>query len=1108
MKSLLPCLRICFLLFFISLMPANENNFGSAETTKPGLKLSAAEIRATFTATPIGRSPRETSPGSPSSRAAITDPGLLARNDNKPVRVMIKLDYDAVASYSGGIQSLAATSPRVTGKLLKGDSAAELEYDRYISSLEERVIASIVMKVPDARIGQSIRIVYGGITATIPANSVQKILGIDGVVAVHYDHLNHLLTDSSPQFIGADDVYAALGTTANAGAGVLVAVLDTGVWPEHPSFADLGNLSPPPGPALPCNFGDNPLTPATDPFVCNNKLIGGRAFMASYNTLFGDDVFVNQVRDSNGHGTHTTSITAGNIVQNPSVLGQNFPPIHGIAPGAWVISYKVCGPQGCLDSDAAQAVQQAILDGVDVINYSIAGGIEPFADPVELAFLDAYAAGVFVAAAAGDSGSAGTVDHLSPWVTSVGASTQEREFHSTLTLNGNAGNLQLQGSTISPGISVLLPVVLASDAPYNNGSCTAVAPPGLFTGKIVACAGGFNSGVEKGFNVLSGGGAGMILFNPGLTDGPTDSHWLPTIHITDGNAFTNFMNTNTGETGSFTAFAIQNGEGDVMAAFSSRGPAGLFIKPDITAPGVQILAGDTPVTESIAGGPPGELFQAIAGTSMSSPHAAGAAILFRELHPDWSPGQIKSALVTTATTEVFKQDQVTPADPFDFGSGRVDIGAALNASLTMDETAGNFFTLGNDPLNAVHLNIPSINAPVMPGRLITTRTVTNSGVKKNTYKIITDAPADSSIEVSPSKFKLKPGESEELTITIESDAPIGAQQFGAIQITGKKNVVQYFPVAFIHAQDSVTLTQSCDETTLPKKEETNCTITATNNSISDQVLNFDILTSKHLDIVGATGATIIDKHHAQLNNVTLNAAQPGVPSVAAGALFGYIPLDVFGVTPTPIGDEEFHNFSVPPFIYNGEQWNAIGVTSNGFIVVGGATSADVICCNLPPGPSPALPNNILAPFWTDLDGTNDAGILAATLNDGVNAWIVIEFRLDVFGTNSQRVFQTWMGINGVQDIVHVYDPANLPASPGGQDFLVGAENILGQGGMSAVLPTGDLRVTSSAPVLGESTNFQITINGKKKGLGLITTEMTGNGILGVTVENTVVNVIR
>ena len=756
-------------------------------------------------------------------------------------------------------------------------------------------------------VGQSFRTVYGGISARIPANSVATVLGIDGAVAVQTDRLLQPDTDSSPAFLGADSVYSQLGGTANAGSGVIFGDLDTGIWPEHPSFEDLGNLSRPPvrpdRTARTCDFGDNPLTPASDPFVCQNKLIGGEAFLDTYLSSPARAAAepYHTARDSNGHGTHTSSTAAGNIARLGRGPRRRARPDPRHRPGAYVIEYKVCGIQGCFDSDSAAAVQEAIFDGVDVINFSISGGEQPFTDPVELAFLDAYAAGVFVATSAGNEGpGASTVNHLSPWVVSTAASTQTREFASTLTVFGTTTNATFEGASITAGVTTPLPIVLSSAPPYSNNLCAAPAPPGTFTGKIVACQRGTNARVEKGFNVLQGGAAGMVLYNPTLADVETDNHWLPTVHLADGTAFKAFLAANPGATASFTAGTSGDGQGDVMAAFSSRGPAGMFIKPDITAPGVQILAGHTPTPESVLEGPPGQYFQAIAGTSMSSPHVAGAAILGFDAHPSWTPGQVKSALMTSATTDVVKEDLTTPADPFDMGAGRIQIGAADDVPLTIDETANNLFHMANDPLVAVHLNLPSINAPIMPGRLVTTRTVTNVSGERQRFDVTASAGPGTKITVTPKRFTINNTQQQELEIVIESAAPSGTQQFAEIQIDGNKpGPVLHLPVAFVHTEGDVSLDHACWSTSIKRNQATVCDVTATNHTFDDVVVDLDSSVSNRLRIIGANGATIVDNRHAELHGVALGGATPGVPSVANGGLFGYLPLDAFGVDAGP-----------------------------------------------------------------------------------------------------------------------------------------------------------------------------------------------------------------
>ncbi len=1089
----------------IALLLATIVPAGAADPVKPAAR---GDISLVKNLTP---SSRVTGSKSTSSRLAQSDRTLVARTDSRSVNVVIKLDFDAVASYGGGIDGLKATSPRVTGKPLDKTSSAEKAYRSFIGTREDAFVRSLKALVPRSVIGSRLETVYGGIAAAVPANSVKAILKLPGVVAVQSDVLEHPLTDASSTFIDADPVYADLGTTANAGQGIIFGSLDTGVWPEHPSFEDQGNLSAPTGPARACDFGIDPLT--SDPFTCNNKLIGGQPFLTTYlsdPTRASGETFTS-ARDSDGHGTHTSSTVAGDIVAHAPVLGVDRGPIHGMAPGAWVMVYKVCGITGCYSSDSAAAVGQAIYDGVDVINFSISGGTDPMTDPVELAFLDAYNAGVVVSASAGNDGpTAGTVNHLSPWTISVAASTQTRAFESTLTLTDGATSATFTGASITAGISAPTPIVFASAAPYNDAKCVNPATAGIFTGKIVACERGTNARVDKGYDVLQGGAAGMVLYNPILADTETDNHWLPTVHLADGTAFVAFLTAHPTATATFTAGTKVNGQGDVMAAFSSRGPGGNFIKPDVTAPGVEILAGDTPVRDATDGGPAGEYYQAIAGTSMASPHVAGAAILVRAEHPYWTPGQVKSALMGTAVTTVKKEDLTTPADPFDFGSGRIDVAAAAAAPLTFDETAADFYEMTTDAVHAIDLNIPSIDATVMPGRITTTRVAKNPTNKTLTYSVATTAPAHSTITVSPSKFTLAPGKSVTLTVTIESTATIGTQQFGAIKIVttvGVGSAAQirriHLPVAFIHTQADVALTQTCSPSSIVKTHTSLCTVTATNDGFTPQAVSLETRTSGNLRIVGTSGVTKIDSHTARKGSTVLEGGQPGVPSLSPLGFDGYFSLDNLGTPHTPIGDEDILNFPVPSFLYGGVTYDTLGVDSNGYIIVGGGTSQDDECCNLPSGPSSTRPNNILAPFWTDLDGTGADGILADVVSDGTDSWIVIEYRVNVFGTSDLQTFQIWIGINGTEDISYAY--GTLPTDPA-QPFLVGAENPLGQGEMSATLPTEDLVVTSSAPTPGGSLHYKIRVRGTSVGGGLVKTEMTASETAGVTIARTSITV--
>ena len=973
------------------------------------------------------------------------------------------------------------------------------------------------------------RTVFGGIAVSIPADQAKNLLKLPGVVAVQADEPNQMLTDSSPDFIGAPTVYKALGKEdGTAGDGAIVGVLDSGAWPEHPSFADPGIGAPPAkadGTPRTCNFGDNPLTPAPDVFVCNDKLISGEPFLDTYNAQNpGAEDYPDSARDSNGHGTHTATTSAGSPVANAVVLGVDRGAVHGIAPGAHVAVYKVCGADGCFPSDSVSAVEQAIRDGVDVINFSISGGTQPFTDPVELAFFDAYAAGVFVAASAGNDGpGASTANHLSPWVTTVAASTQQRAFESTLTVQGGGQTFTATGASITAG-APSSPLVWAGDAPYGKVRCDVPADPGTFTGKIVACERGGNARVDKGVNVLAGGAVGMVLYNPTLADIETDNHWLPTVHLADGTQFLAFLKAHPDATASFTAGVAATGQGDVMAAFSSRGPAGNWLKPDVTAPGVEILAGHTPTPESPLEGPPGQYFQAIAGTSMSSPHVAGSAALLASLHPKWTPGQIKSALMTTATTAVVKEDLETPADPLDLGSGRIDLTKAGDPGLTFDVVARDFLDAGMNQEADINLNTPSIYVPKLAGTITTTRTATNATDQRVRYRATATAPDNATITVTPKTFTLRPGESVKLTITVNGVKlpvdPAGTSPqdatwyFGQVnldELTGNRDL--HLPVGFTKAQGSVSLDTACAPTTITLRPltESTCTVTATNTGTGDTEVDLKTAVSSKLRITGVTPPAVKDgTTGVKLENVVLGGNKPGKPAFgpAGDTSFGYLPLDAFGIAPRAVGDEAIVNYTVPTFIYAGQPHTRIGVTSNGYLVVDGGTSADVLCCPPQTLPNPVKPNNVLAPYWSDLDGTGTPGILVGTLTDGTDDWVVVEWRVHEFGQSQLKVFQTWIGLNGEEDITFNYDPKNLPGATVGEPLTVGAENSDGSGGQStSTPPTEDLRITSSPAEQGESASYSLTVVGASQGVGQVTTTMISPVVPGQTVdvENITVN---
>jgi hypothetical protein len=244
--------------------------------------------------------------------------------------------------------------------------------------------------------------------------------------------------------------------------------------------------------------------------------------------------------------------------------------------------------------------------------------------------------------------------------------------------------------------------------------------------------------------------------------------------------------------------------------------------------------------------------------------------------------------------------------------------------------------------------------------------------------------------------------------------------------------------------------------------------------------------------------------------VTLTGAVPGTPSVAPDGQDNYLPLDLFGGTvTTAVGDEQFVNFNVPTFLYNGLSYSSISINSNGYLVPGTATGEDDNCCSLNGIPDPARPNNVLAPFWTDLNGAGATGVMVNVLTDGVHNWTVIEWRVFDFGTTTHRTFQIWLGDNGVQDITFDYDFTTMTSLPAGQALQIGAENINGTGGgqlPTGTLPTSEIVVTSTAPVPGQSLSYSATVLGILPGTGKVTTSVDTPVVPGTTVVSTDVKV--
>ncbi len=732
---------------------------------------------------------------------------------------IVLLEEAPAATYDGGAADLRATKPD-EGDKLDARSAEVREYSAYLDDRQQEVAAEAGVKRQ-----YSYTLALNAFSARLSSEQAGKLAATKGVEAVVPDEIRHPVAVPSTEFLGLEGpggVWESVGGADAAGAGTVVGVIDTGIAPENPSFAGepLGT-TPGSEPYLDGNevvFAKGDGTEFRSERVTgedwsndaySTKLVGAKYFSAGAAANgfdFGPDYL--SPRDGDGHGSHTASTAAGNDGVAATVAGVDFGEISGVAPGAKVAAYKACfvGPDPlvttddiCALSDLLGAINAAISDGVDVINYSIGGGAATTTLATEdRAFFNAAAAGIFVAASAGNDGpGSATADHASPWYTTVAASTIPT-YEGTVQLpNG----FQAAGASVSVpfGEEVTGPVVYGGDIaaagadPAQAALCYIGAlDPAQAEGKIVVCDRGENARVEKSQAVQEAGGIGMILVNvtPGSLD--NDFHSVPSIHIADTYraALLDYVRTAADATATLIGENVTGVETPtpVIAGFSSRGPmladGSDILKPDLTAPGVAILAAGPN-----APGDPAS-WEFLSGTSMSSPHIAGLAALYLGERPNATPAEVKSAMMTTAY-DTKNDDGSVNADPFAQGAGHVDPTRFFEPGLLYlngpDDWAAflqgkGLADFGVEPIDGSDLNLASIAIGSLSKPQTVTRSVTST--QAGTFTASVDvAGVDAVVEPATLTFGAA-GETQQFTVTFtRTDAPAEAWTSGSLTWT-------------------------------------------------------------------------------------------------------------------------------------------------------------------------------------------------------------------------------------------------------------------------------------------------------------------------------------
>ncbi|MHC6594237.1 S8 family serine peptidase [Arthrobacter sp. C152] len=772
--------------------------------------------------------------------AAAGTPGTQFKDG----RYIVVLAGPAAAAYEGQTPGLGATKPR-QGRKLDAASPNYQAYDAYLRQQQRDVAAS--QGVAPAK---QYTAALNGFAAELTAAQAAALSKDSRVLVVAPDVENKpdYTTTGFLKLSGPDGAWAKqFGGEANAGKGVVVGVIDSGYAPDNPFLQGepVAPLQGDPQVGVPYRTGDGKIamlkadgttfegecqkgqqSGATfNGSLCNSKVVGARYFADAFLQYVAPqdrakEELISPV-DVGSHGTHTATTAAGNTNVEQVIDGVSFGKGSGVAPAAKVSVYKVCWEDknpdtgGCYSSASVEAVDAALKDGVDVLNYSISGNNNSTTDPVALAFLNAAVAGVFVSASAGNSGpAASTVNHASPWLTTVAASTFPSDLLGTVKVSD--GSLYRGASIMKTEVAGKPTVIAAAAAAAGATNANLCAPgsldPAKVAGKVVVCDRGVVDRTAKSQEVLDKGGVGMILVNLTSSSEDADNHAVPTVHV---NAPKSLELKSKLE--SNPALTVSLVKGDLtglppapapqIAGFSSRGPTlasgGDLLKPDIAAPGVNVLAGVSTI------GNDGDQFGFMSGTSMAAPHIAGFGALVLAKQTSWTPAMVKSAMMTTAYPLV-NADGSANTDPFQGGAGHIDSSRVLDPGLVYNSGSQDWFAFLNGQgaetgapqagsIAARDLNLPSIALGSLVGEIQVKRKLT--ALVPGTYRSEVNMPGFN-VQVEPKVLSFgSAGQTRDVTLTIRNaSAPMGKFSTGTLTWKGPRTVSSPIAVRPVDAQ--------------------------------------------------------------------------------------------------------------------------------------------------------------------------------------------------------------------------------------------------------------------------------------------------------------------
>ena len=572
----------------------------------------------------------------------------------------------------------------------------------------------------------------------------------------------------------------ARGFRHEGGAGVVIGVVDSGIWPQSPLFADVPDLGRSPrGFAGECVTGED-----WEPGTCNRKLVGARWFVDGFGSDNLRTTSSLSPRDDEGHGTQMASIAAGNAGVSVRVGAQRLGGYGGLAPQARLAVYKACWTapdpthDGCATADLVTAIDRATRDRVDVLNLSV-GGPGGF-DTVERALLGAAEADIVVVAAAGNAGRHAFAAHVGPWVTTVGGTTGVVR-RGRISLGGGTALTGAMASTrgAGPARIVLGDRVAAPGATRDQAR---VCTPGSLdaapvSGAIVLCQRGGIGRVDKSAAVAQADGVGMVLGNvrPGSTD--ADFHSVPTVHLDRAGAVAlrRWLADHPNGRVALRPLGLTRGPTRVTPWSTGGDPSAAVLKPDVVAPATGVLGAVPPTVRSTR-------WDFVTGTSAATAWTSGVAAVLLRRH-DWSASVVRSALATSAapvaTGSVLRQ-----------GAGRLRLSRADRPGVVYAVQPQDY----RDWLDGsvVDLNTPSIL--VSDDGDAATRTITNVGRRAMYFSSATRGFTRHRVTVTPAAVRLGPGERVTFTVHVDRHAGIEPLDDGWVTWRGANGTGARIPV--------------------------------------------------------------------------------------------------------------------------------------------------------------------------------------------------------------------------------------------------------------------------------------------------------------------------